>query len=301
MKKTLIAILALGGLAMGETYTWTNETGNNKWGTAGNWMVGSTGQAATAIPEYTNNNADTYIIGDGYTVDVTNRSVGNLEAILIVGDNVSLGGNWAFIFQSVTIGSNFTSTFTGDGIKWTTSMNATDSSSVANSLTLNCAYEYGNDRILSTIGAGSTIHLGIDGKITTKGGNIAQGKKLVLTADVTLNQGHEKSTLVDRVLIAGNNIWYRDVTNENGVLDMDALTLTSIDGDTMKKYDFVKDTNASWTIDGTEAATTAGAYRFYATMDGIGVQYYTVAVPEPTTATLSLLALAGLAARRRRK
>ncbi len=44
----------------------------------------------------------------------------------------------------------------------------------------------------------------------------------------------------------------------------------------------------------------AGTYYLSNTADGISVTY-AVAVPEPATATLSLLALAGLAARRRRK
>ncbi len=49
--------------------------------------------------------------------------------------------------------------------------------------------------------------------------------------------------------------------------------------------------------DGT--AYTAGAYTWETSAEGLNI--VTVTVPEPTTATLSLLALAGLAARRRRK
>ena len=60
-------------------------------------------------------------------------------------------------------------------------------------------------------------------------------------------------------------------------------------------------TNTAYTIAKLEA--TAENYRKYllgSDKNGVYVQYVK-AIPEPTTATLSLLALVGLAARRRRK
>lgn len=47
--------------------------------------------------------------------------------------------------------------------------------------------------------------------------------------------------------------------------------------------------------------TDVGQYRFLIEDNALKVQYAAYLVPEPTTATLSLLALACLAARRRRK
>lgn len=304
--------MALAGVALAETYTWAPQGDSTAWGTASNWQT-SAGVPATSIPQYTNTGTDTYIIGNGYTVSANKHSVGNLGATLIVGDNVTLGGNWAFIFKNVTIGKNFTSTFEGHGIKWGEDETV---SSVSNELNLNSSYSSGN-RILSSIGVGSTVNFGTEGRIelisNTGEGNAdavtgLNGKSLTLKAAFTMGNttGSGELQLVTRYLITGPNIWYRDVTGENKVVDYDSSVLTETSGFTLTKYDLAKAADAAWQMNEQTVAVEdldAGAYRFFATESGgIGIQYWNaLPIPEPTTATLGLLALAGLAVRRRRK
>lgn len=306
MRKSIISLLLISGIAMAETYTWTGQKGDNKWGTSENWITAG-GTVPTALPGYTNTEEDTYIIGDNAVVSADKHSVGNLGASLIVGDNVTLGGNWAFIFKNITIGKNFTSTFSGDGIKWGID---SDVSSTPNTLILNSSYSFSNN-ILTSIGVGSTVSFGTEGIINLSSDNNQMavsklgGKALTLNAEFTLiNWEGGPLELNTRYLITGNNIWYRDVTNENKVVDYTASTMSDTNGQTLTKYDIAKSETATWTLNGvavSEDKLTAGAYRFIATeTGGIGVQYFNY-IPEPTTATLSLLALSGLAARRRRK
>lgn len=297
--------MTLVGVASAETYTWAPQGNSTEWGTAANWQT-SAGVSATELPEYTNTETDTYIIGNGYTVSAENYSVGNLGATLIVGDNVTLGGNWAFIFKEITIGKDFTSTFTGDGIKWSTSTSTI--STTANTLNINSVYSH-NEYILSTIGKKSIVNFGTDGQIKFNGGsNNFSGLGLTFNAQITLNPVVDAADvkLVTRYLVAGENIWYRDTTGEKTFVDYQASTVTDVGNVQLSKYDFVTSEDAEWKLNGNTVGIeelTAGAYRYIATSDkGIGIQYWNaLPIPEPTTATLTLLGLVGLAARRRRK
>ncbi len=85
-------------------------------------------------------------------------------------------------------------------------------------------------------------------------------------------------------------------------------TLISITGsqmffdNTVTTYSFT-DANgvAMLAVDSEEALATATTSSYFVTKDSNGIKVSYNIVPEPTTATLSLLALAALAARRRRK
>ncbi len=316
MKKTIFALVVLAGVVSAETYTWTPQSGSNSWGTPANWQT-SAGTAATSVPKYTNTNADTYIVGDGSSISAIKHSVGNLGASLALGDNVSLSANWAFIFKEVSIGKNFSYNFTGedgkvgDGIKW-----GVDNSvcATANKLTLDSAYSH-NARILTSIGVGSSIDFGTEGSIDlsmyvdtqNNQGTHLGGKKLALSAAITLNDSAASGEIemVTRYLITGKNIWYRDVTGVNAMVDYTLSVVRETGGASLTQYELAKSEDAAWVINGLtvdSSALTAGAYRYVATeQNGIGIQYWNYTIPEPTTATLSLLALAGLAARRRRK
>lgn len=96
-----------------------------------------------------------------------------------------------------------------------------------------------------------------------------------------------------------------DALNPNKVVDYTSSSVSETLGLTLTKYDLATSEDAKWMRNGVEVGNddlSAGDYRFVATYDGgIGIQYWDNNVPEPTTATLSLLALAGLAARRRRR
>ncbi|MGN0821727.1 MAG: PEP-CTERM sorting domain-containing protein, partial [Akkermansia sp.] len=228
--------------------------------------------------------------------------------------NVKLSASWDFVFKNISIGSGADfSDVSGDGIKWSTDNNA---SSTPNKLTLNSSYTH-NNNILSTIGVGSTVDFQTSGyiKIIDVSGNGAgisylSGKALTLSASVTLTASTDTNAplkKVTRYLIEGPNIWYRDVdaSNTNKVVDYTLSSVSETSGLTLTKYDLATSEDAAWMLNGTAVGAddlSAGAYRFVATeSDGIGIQYWDNNVPEPTTATLSLLALAGLAARRRRR
>ncbi|MGN0836452.1 MAG: PEP-CTERM sorting domain-containing protein, partial [Akkermansia sp.] len=300
MKKTFVlGALLLSSVASAETYTWVGKGTDSQWFTLANWED-SSGNTPASLPAYdSDSKGDVYKIGNGATVTANSQSVFAQGGSFIIGDNVSMGGDWAIGATNMTIGKNFTwSATSGDGLKFA----ASGTSEVTNTLVLDSVYNptSGASKLISTMCAGSSIDFKTEGQIVVgnnaSGYDLGKGKALTLTAEVA-SASDEVQT---RWLILGNNIYYRDVTNENKLVDYTASTLTTtVDGVTMTQYDLVKDTNAAWTLSGAEADLTEGAYRFVATSSGIGVQYY-ISVPEPTTATLSLLALAGLAARRRR-
>lgn len=186
------------------------------------------------------------------------------------------------------------------GISWAAAEGAT------NTLILNTVYS-GDASILTSIAVGSTINFGSEGKIVlgSEGGHsdALQGKDLALAATYTLNPAQGEKTIVTRMLIEGENIWHRD----KALLDYGNLTLTEASNASTTRYDFYSDAseNDAWVLNGTTVNIEdleVGAYRYFATEGGgIGVQYVQHMLPEPSTATLSLLALAALAARRRRK
>lgn len=90
----------------------------------------------------------------------------------------------------------------------------------------------------------------------------------------------------------------------SGVGSTEADFLSHIRGGEFTLLNGIKMTQREGNAAFDEAALTAadvGQYRFLIEGNTLKVQYAAYLVPEPTTATLSLLALAGLAARRRRK
>lgn len=189
------------------------------------------------------------------------------------------------------------------GISWAAAEGA------ANTLILNTVYD-GDSSILTSIAVGSTINFGSEGKIVldTDGAHSSslKGKNLTLQATYTLNQDiGAGSTLETRWLIEGSDIYFRDCWGNNNpdntLVNFSTFSLVETGGTETIRFDAASSLDAAWLINGTEVELTAGAYRYVATADGIGVQYYQNLLPEPSTATLSLLALAALAARRRRK
>ena len=97
---------------------------------------------------------------------------------------------------------------------------------------------------------------------------------------------------------AGYSLWSYDATDKTATELIATTGLTK--ADTVKETYNTADVNPStlfvvWTANPSTGAESDGAR---VTISDIALSY--TAVPEPTTATLSLLALAGLAARRRR-
>lgn len=230
MKKTLITLLAICGVAAAETVTLTMP------GTANNGGHGSI-SATTAITTFANNADGGYLFNNGGQVD---PDASFDEGILTTTDGIT----------SLTLAPRTGAGGSGEAIVLS-----------------------GSNLIGYSV---DSFTFGIAGSSCTSTANIA------LTLAVIQNSGSTWSV----------------VENTTGSLTLNSgaeLTLTlsqSIDWTSSYKVVAVID-NTAKTLGGGNSPTY--------TMTGITMSAVaTRVVPEPTTATLSLLALAGLAARRRR-
>ena len=171
-----------------------------------------------------------------------------------------------------------------------------------------------------TIGAGSTVAVyetdeqaAVEGTVTITESLTAGGGKLL--ANLTLEGG---STLDlggagENALTLGSTL---TVDTESGLILLDDATITALEGlalgHNLDLFKALEGTGLEYGgspdgYDGTwfdamfvRTENVHGDYRVYATEDSFGLTKVNN-VPEPTTGTLSLLALAALAARRRRK
>lgn len=242
MKKSIIALLALGSVALAGEYTWTGNGGNNNWNNSSNWLLdGATSEY------YPQSHGDNAVVGEG------NYTIYWAEGMAYFGDT--------------------------------------------NSVTLNA----GNNLIISTTNANINVNSFTlnPGAVVT----LAAPGALGYGRDFTINYGTftaDSHGLFDASGMAGSLWANRKTVTLTGVLDLTGVTGSGT-------VDIYKSKAVSDTIYfNTEGLTVIGAENVnFEIVTGSGVQLKydipTPAVPEPTTATLSLLALAGLAARRRRK
>ena len=278
MKKTIITLLALSSVASA-TYTWNADAGNytyEDWCTQGNWKDYSTwvdGKGPNGL------GSDMY----GEDISISNASVftgvqfeawqlnltltGGAQILDATFKNMSGGG-------SITIGtgSKFVASQTGGNLN-----NGAMIYTVADAGALTLTYKHNGNA-----NGGNEFHLGENGSVN-------------LSCSAANSQ-----------TIGGNNIFTATlVSSAQGGLD--SRVLANITNLTLS--------NLSYTFEGWTASDEAITEENY--MDHIGEYYVanvdnkltmyfasapsTPSVPEPTTATLSLLALAGLCARRRRK
>ena len=253
MKKTLIALMALAGVAVAETLTF-DLVGLNSPGI----LIGGEGNNASVTTAAFDNNTDySTLIGllaesnqwyasYGYnnnvhaTNDVRSSTLG---AVLVAGGPSQNGRS--------TIG----------GIKF--SLSSTDLAKIDGALTFSfdLAHHYGNDRKNHQF----TFYL--------------------LTDSVTLTSPTYNSLTGDNLLVESSTTQspFYTVTLAFTADQVDAMKATGED----QTFVFVAYSDA---VNGSNTGALMKDFQ----MSGL-------AVPEPTTATLSLLALAGLAARRRRK
>lgn len=243
MKKSIIALLALGSVALAGEYTWTGNGGNNNWDNSGNWLLN--GAISQYYPQSHNDNA---------VVNAGNITINWSQGMAYFGDT--------------------------------------------NSVTLNA----GNNLIISTTNANINVNsftLNPGAVVTLSSvGDLGFGR------DFTVNYGTftaDSHGLFDASTNMTGSLWANGKTvTLTGVLDLTGVTGSGT-------VDIYKSKAVSDTIHfNTEGLTVIGAENVnFEIVTGSGVQLKydipTPAVPEPTTATLSLLALAGLAARRRRK
>ena len=264
MKKTLITLLALAGVALGETVVFDfGRTDSEAYKTSGAITIG-TGSAAYQ------------------------------GAINASGELGTITGNYSYVQQASS--GNFNNSATLDRFaenptqNWKEHLNVLPSgweSTFSDGLTSQWSGSTGNTHTLtlSNLAAGYydvSILGGYHGKDT-------------ITSSITLSIGGEKfdtsSTVWSSHDIAGGT------TPATQGKASYTLNLTNGSADEGYTFDvsriYVREGGSlSFTLTGSE---TAGQRT---PLNGIKVSYTT---PEPTTATLSLLALAGLAARRRRK
>lgn len=114
-----------------------------------------------------------------------------------------------------------------------------------------------------------------EGYVNNGTGDVILGEQVLINFGT--RDANSNTTLSDYLtsgIFVGNSITLNDTALTQGSFDADALTSEDV-----------------------------GKYKFVVEGNTLKVQYaaYSQMIPEPTTATLSLLALAGLAARRRRK
>ena len=153
-------------------------------------------------------------------------------------------------------------------------------------ITLNNAGNYtvnhNNYSMTSQYTDGYTMNLYGTGKVTFNGltgTNNAARVKSIAAQLISSASGIQERTLIT---LSGQNM---SISNVDSI----TYTFTDADGIAMAK------------VDSLDALTNATVSSYFVSNDSTGVKVSYLIVPEPTTATLSLLALAGLAARRRRR
>ena len=145
----------------------------------------------------------------------------------------------------------------------------------------------------------------------TTTGVITLGKGATITAssiDFVNGQSNQSLTLnalfTDEIMlnlvdeaVAGTIYTQNLITLTNGIRNMGAITSTNLKLNNISQLDALGYTNVGYITSADKLEK--GQYGLVYTNSGMKLA--AAAIPEPTTATLSLLALAGLAARRRRR
>lgn len=171
-------------------------------------------------------------------------------------------------------------------------------------MTVDTALNFNKVSVGSTLPTSVTLNLGENGMITTAeelnfGSNKPAIELQVTLSDAVVTSRLEQETVYSRPLLDAEGNWGIWNAGEGdympGKLCNISLTLSGAEALGLRQKDglFIKDTN---TLDVGEYAI------LYAPTSGNDYNKLTLVIktPEPATATLSLLALAGLCARRRR-
>ena len=302
MKKTIITLLALSGVASASDVTWTGAAGDGAWNNPENWSGLRDGSSVPVA-------GDKITIANGDSVSSDAYDYASGEA------NKWTNGNTVITVKNgstLTLGKP--TTWRGD--RYDANFSIEEACAVYVAKTFLGA----NNSIYGTLyiggelspGAGTTsIDFGQNGIIQfLEGSNNrmeGNGRTLTLSAvlDTGVNGAGATYTLETRYLLKGdsgndfNPGAYGTLTLAGGLITgTDNLVLSSA----MAANPVLSGDNKYTSSSLTATAEDYGKYILGCDASGIYVQYVKAdIVPEPTTATLSLLALAGLAARRRRK
>lgn len=286
MKKTIIACIALMSAAVAEDVTWTGGgEESSTWSNPDNWSAGR-------VPT----SGDKIIISNGSDVtwDVTTSGVkydSSTSWEITGGSTLKLGAN-APNSSNPSQNPRFDGSFYIDA---------------TSSVTTVATFLEGTNTILGTLYVGNvvdpssgnvTVNFGQTGVIQYLDGSMngIEGNNRTFTLGAILDTGIAGSnatySLEKRYLIAG------DSGNDFSIAKYQTLTLAG--GEILSAADGSQLERITDSL--TAAESDFGKYVLGSDSGGVYVQYVkSDLVPEPATATLSLLALAGLAARRRRK
>ena len=259
MKKTIIALLALSGVALGE-YSW-DATKDYSY----TWDFS---QANTQ-------NGKTGVLGGTVTNTFATESVTSIGTAIKKGD--AAGQYWE-------VGTN---SFLYDAITAATTTAAT--------LTLTVDYYWTGaqwgENILHVGAADTGIAYGLsNGYISMTTGTAVDASFSAVKTDLRLT-ANSWNTITYTL---SNNKW----TATLGGVTSDAKTLGTV------SWDALEDERNKYSIGIKAPGWNSGATGLNDSgckIANMSIAYTAAPIPEPTTATLSLLALAGLAARRRRK
>ena len=294
--------MALAGIATAADVKWTGAAGDGNWGKPENW---SGLREGSSVP----------VAGDTITID--NGDSVSSDAY----DYASGTGNkWTNGSTVITVKNGSTLTLgkptTWRGDRYDANFNIEEACSVYVAKSFLGANNsiYGSLYIGGEFSPGSpttSIDFGQNGFIQFMEGsnNRMEGNNRTLTLSAVLDTGVNGAgatyTLETRYLIMGdsggdfNPGQYQALTLAGGqITGTDNLVLTSA----LTSNPVLTGNNKYTSATLTATADDFGKYILGCDTSGIYVQYVKAdIIPEPTTATLSLLALAGLAARRRRK
>ena len=281
MKKTIIALMALAGVAMAGDAYYTGSDGG-WWEAGANWSTNSIPTSSdTAWIGY---NTDGTVTLNPVVVKLGNNSDNHNQYGYTV--NIAAGSQYNVTSDASDYkpwGSTF-NIYGAEGLKIEATMWGDYKDGVTGAgqtpLTLNL-YESGSVLITNTYTAAASAHMTLSGK---------------LDADLSVGTG-DTITLGKRTLITFTG----DVNGNFAVNNPSYFTsaFTTLTGESMTL-------NNNLDLNGELTADMVGQYKLsFETLENgskaIVANYVTALVPEPTTATLSLLALCGLASRRRRK
>jgi len=232
MKKTLIALSALGSIAVAADYTWVGPE-NGEWDVSSNWDLNN--------GYYPQSGMDNAIIGDDKSVVWSTGYFGQSN--------------------SITLGENSTLALTANGDIHVGAF---------------------------TIGGGSKV-------------NWSHDADLGFGNDFTINYGTFTADSYGQFNVAtARTLWYNNhIVTLTGTLDFagispgeGSIALYTLNGG-------VSQLNVDYSGLQVINANDRVTYEIKQENNGVYITYSVI--PEPTTATLSLLSLAGLAVRRRRK
>ncbi len=291
---------------------------DNGWfETAGNWTNASTGAAATAKPT----NGDNLLIGNGRQVKLGSnggsRSFSNMtltleeNASLKIDDNSAFAYSWNNSTLVLKAGSTFTASSAVAGGNSAVTLNGT-TVTIEKGATMNVQRNpkigFANTQF-NIHGANGlvcgetwmdqagkkqyTFNLFEEGSVSFGVLHPASGVKFTLTGSLdAVAAGEGEITLRERVLMSFASI-SEGATMPDDIFSSDCA-FTALDGSALTLTD--EDLSGK-----TLTESDLGSYNLVCRDNQVIVLYASrAAVPEPATATLSLLALAGLMTRRRK-